>query len=102
MGVKVWIRRMKTIRKYLLVLEDGQITLTEGHLIKIITKNIPKEWKTDFLLENGKNCTTILAAQKKLLPLEKREKKKDKGNDRNERIKDTDKKQWNSNSRQRK
>ena len=92
MGVKVWIRRVKTINTYLPALEDGQKTLTEDQLIKIIAKNIPKEQKTDFLFTNGKNCTTTLAAQKQLDLLKKREKKKDKVDDRNERRKDTDKK----------
>ena len=65
---------MKTINSYLPTLSDGSVSLTEVQLVKIITKNIPKAWKTQFKLADGHKLKTTIEAQKKLRLLEKDEK----------------------------
>ena len=44
-------------------------------LVKIITKNIPKAWKTQFKLVDGHRAKTTIEAQKKLWMLEKEDKR---------------------------
>ena len=74
MEVHKWIQRMKTINSYLPTLSDGSVSLTEIQLVKIITKNIPKAWKTQFKLADGHKLKITIEAQKKLRLLEKGEK----------------------------
>ena len=74
MEVHKWIQRMKTINSYLPTLSNGSVSLTEIQLVKIITKNIPKAWKTQFKLADGHKLKTTIEAQKKLRLLEKDEK----------------------------
>ena len=50
MDINKWIQRMKTINSYLPTLQGGAVSLTELQLVKIITRNIPKAWKTQFKL----------------------------------------------------
>ena len=75
MKVHKWIQRMKTINSYLPTLSNGAISLTEIQLVKIITRNIPKTWKTQFKLADGHKLKTTIEAQKKLRLLEKEEKR---------------------------
>jgi len=74
MEVHKWIQQMKTINSYLPTLSDGSVSLTEVQLVKIVTKNIPKAWKTQFKLADGHKLKTTIEAQKKLRLLEKDEK----------------------------
>lgn len=74
MDVSKWIQRMKTINSYLPTLKDGASSLTEVQLVKIITKNVPKAWKTQFKLADGHKSRTTIEALKKLRMLEKEEK----------------------------
>ena len=74
MEVHKCIQRMKTISSYLPTLSNRDISLTEIQLVKILTRNIPKTWKTQFKLAHGHKLKTTIEAQKKLLLLEKEEK----------------------------
>ena len=74
MEVHKWIQQMKTINSYLPTLSNGAISLTEIQLVKIITRNIPKAWKTQFKLADGYKLKTTIEAQKKLRLLKKEEK----------------------------
>ena len=65
---------MKTIHSYLPTLKDGASSLTEIQLVKIITKYIPKVWKTQFELADGHKSKTTIEAQKTLRMLEQEEK----------------------------
>ena len=67
---------MKTINSYLPTLKDAAVSLTEIQLVKIITKNIPKTWKTQFKLADGHRAKTTIEAQKNLRMLEKEDKRK--------------------------
>ena len=75
MEVHKWIQRMKTINSYLPTLSNGAISLTEIQLVKMITRNIPKTWKTQFKLADDHKLKTTIEAQKKLRLLEKEEKR---------------------------
>ena len=74
MDASKWIQRMKTINSYLPTLKDGASSLTEIQLVKIITKNVPKAWKTQFKLADGHKSRTTIEALRKLRLLEKEEK----------------------------
>ena len=74
MDINKWIQRMKTINYYLPTLQGGAVSLTELQLVKIITRNIPKAWRTQFKLADGHKSRTTIEAQKKLWMLEKEEK----------------------------
>ena len=65
---------MNTINSYLPTLKYGASSLIEIELVKIITKNVPKAWKTQFKLADGHKSKTTIEAQKKLRMLEKEEK----------------------------
>ena len=43
-------------------------------MVKIVTRNIPKTWKTQFKLAHGHKLKTTIVAQKKLRLLKKEEK----------------------------
>ena len=71
MDVNKWIQRMKTINSYLSTLKDGAASLTEIQSVKIITKNIPKAWKTKFKVADDHKSKTTIEVQKKPRMLEK-------------------------------
>ena len=74
LNVQAWLRKMKAINAYLPAL--GETALTEIELVRIITKNIPRAWRTQFKLSDGHKAKTTIAAQRKLCLIESEEKEK--------------------------
>lgn len=58
---------MKTLNSYLPPLSNGEISLTEIQWVKVVTRNIPEAWKTQFKLSHGHKLKAIIDAQKELL-----------------------------------
>ena len=71
MRIDNYIRRIKTLSNYILLMDNGAIKLTEREMIKqAVLKGIPVTWSLDFKRENNHNCTTLTDLQKVLKPIE--------------------------------
>ena len=77
MSTRSWVLRMKAINAYLptLGLRNGFAAFTELELVRIISRNIPSAWKSRFRLVDGHQATTTATALKKLILLEREEKR---------------------------
>ena len=82
-SVKQWLTRLKTINTYLPFLSNGGkgTSFSEAELVKMITKNMPRHWKTPFRLAGGHRLHTVLGARHILLLLEKQDKMKNTNED---------------------
>ena len=71
------LMRIKSINTYFQLLENGGEgeSSSERDLVKLITKNLPRSWQSQFKIAGGHKSRTVIKAQHLLLLIEQQETK---------------------------
>ena len=72
MALKSWMKRVRTLNSYLLLLKAGDKRLTEGYLLEeVILENIPARWQREYDLRDMDESNNWSEVQAFLIKCEK-------------------------------